>query len=222
MMTLILAESSLELVPPQIRSHISVTAHAKRLGRDPGKILLDTSWHYAAMRGIKDAERRGRPDIAHVCLQNACSTPLYLKGHLRICIHTATGKTIMVGRGVRLPKAYHRFEGLMSKLLLEGSIEYEGSTLLSLRDLDFAGLIAEIRPSVVVGLSTLGEKISLSHLASKLDRDSCVVVGGFQRGHFAAHIRSDMNAIYCIDEMPLEAQIVVGRLLYEYEKTVFM
>lgn len=221
MLSLILAESALELVPRAMQSHRSVTAHAGRLRRRPGGILLDVSWHYPAMRAAAGAERRGRPDIVHACLLSACGTPLYLGGGLRIYVHTASGKTISVGGGIRLPKSYHRFEGLMSRLLLDGSVRC-GDAEMRVRDLDFAGILDEIRPDVTLGLSTLGERIRLPDLASRLGGDSCVVVGGFQRGHFSPGVGGAVDGLYRIDETPLEAHVVTSRLLYEYEKTVFM
>ena len=54
MISLIIAESSLELVPKELKSHASVISHAQKLGKKPSEILLDNSWHFAAMKGIKD------------------------------------------------------------------------------------------------------------------------------------------------------------------------
>ena len=49
--TLVLAEASVELVPRQLRGHSSVIVNAKRQGRDPARVLLDSSFHHRAMRG---------------------------------------------------------------------------------------------------------------------------------------------------------------------------
>ena len=222
MLSLIFAESSLELVPRELQAHRSVVSHARRLGKRPGEILLDVSWHYAAMRGIKDEMKRGRPDLIHMCLQNACSTPLYLRGGLAIYIHTISGRVITIGSGIRLPKSYHRFAGLMERLFLDGSVEHEGRRMLDLDTMGLAEVIEEIRPGAILGLSTLGDRIQLPRLASELAGGSCVVIGGFQRGHFAPHVSSVMDATYRIGDDPLEAHVVTSRVLYEYEKTVFM
>ena len=50
MISLILAESSLELVPEELTSHPSIISHAQRLGKESFEILLDNSWHFAAMK----------------------------------------------------------------------------------------------------------------------------------------------------------------------------
>ena len=86
MLSLILAESSLELVPKELQNHPSVISHSKKLGKNPSEILLDNSWHYAAMKGIKDEIKRGRPDLVHISLLEACSIPLYFKEKISVYI----------------------------------------------------------------------------------------------------------------------------------------
>ena len=76
-LSLILAESSLELIPKEIQTHISVLSHCKKLSKSASRILLDNSWHYAAMKGIENEMKRGRPDLVHCSILEACSIPLY-------------------------------------------------------------------------------------------------------------------------------------------------
>ena len=77
--------------------------------------MLDNSWHFAAMKGIDNEHKRGRPDLVHLCLLEACTIPLYLENKIMIYLHTIDDKVIFVGKGVRIPKSYHRFEGLIEK-----------------------------------------------------------------------------------------------------------
>jgi len=79
MISLILAESSLELVPSELQHHPSVIAHARKLGKHPSEILLDNSWHFAAMKGIENEMKRGRPDLVHFSILEATTIPLYLQ-----------------------------------------------------------------------------------------------------------------------------------------------
>ncbi len=65
MISLIISESALELVPYELEDHPSVISHARKLGKHSSEILLDNSWHFAAMKGIKNEIKRGRPDIVH-------------------------------------------------------------------------------------------------------------------------------------------------------------
>jgi len=162
MIFLILAESGLELVPDNLRKHVSVVSHAQKLRKDPSEILLDNSWHFAAMKGIKDEIKRGRPDLVHFCILEATTIPLYKKNKIKIYIHTIDDKVIYFGDNVNIPKSYHRFEGLMEKLFLEKTIEANGKVLLEIKEKSFSDLIDEIKPSKVVGFSTKGGLL-LSH-----------------------------------------------------------
>ena len=84
MLSLILAESSLELIPKELQNHNSVTSHSKKLGKKPSEILLDNSWHFGAMKGIHNEIKRGRPDLVHFSLLEATTIPLYYEKKISI------------------------------------------------------------------------------------------------------------------------------------------
>lgn len=222
MFTLIIAESSLELVPSRIAGHPSVTMHARRLGKRSTEILLDNSWHFAAMKGIDNEIKRGRPDIVHLCLLEAVSIPLYQNDMLQVFIHTIDDKVIKIGKNVSIPKSYHRFEGLIEKLYHDKIIAHKDDILLEIKKMTFSELISEIDPLEVIGLSTNGKSKSYSEIATEFDDDTCLVVGGFQKGHFSDEILSKIDHLYSINQTFLEAHVVISRMLYEYEKTIFM
>jgi len=222
MLSLILAESSLELIPKKIQLHSSVTSHADKLGKNPSEILLDNSWHFAAMKGIENEIKRGRPDIAHLCLMESCCIPLYYEKKIRIYVHTIDDKVIFIGENVRLPKSYHRFSGLLEKLYQEKIVQSENQTLLELKDMSFSDLIKKINPKQVIGLSTEGTSSSCQDVASIITDDSCIVIGGFQKGHFSENVKNSFDKLFSIDKTSLDAHIVMSRILYEYEKTIFM
>lgn len=215
-----LAESALELVPKELQKHNSVLAYSKRIGKKPSDVLLDISWHFAAMKGIKDEIKRGRPDLVHFCLLECCAIPLYFENKIRVYIHTVNDKVIFVGENVRLPKSYHRFIGLIEKLYLEGKIEEGDKKLLELKDMKFGDLIDKIRPKEIVGLSTKGETSSYEKFSHELDKDACIVIGGFSKGHFSNAVLERINRLVSVDKNPLEAHVVISRVLYEYEKRI--
>jgi rRNA small subunit pseudouridine methyltransferase Nep1 len=220
-LSLILAESSLEMIPKEIQNHPSVVSHSKKLGKTPSNILLDNSWHYAAMKGIQNENKRGRPDIVHFSLLEACSIPLYFEKKLSIYIHTLNNKVIKVGNDIHLPKSFHRFAGLIEKLFNEKLIESNGKKLLEMNDMNFSELIEKINPKNVVGLSCTGKPSSFYNVAKSLTNDSCLVIGGFQKSHFSDSTVSKINHLVSIDSNSLESHIVTARILYEYEKTIF-
>ena len=222
MISLILAESGLELVPSNLQNHSSVISHAEKLRKDPSEILLDNSWHFAAMKGIKDEIKRGRPDLVHFCILEATTIPLYKKNKIKIYLHTIDDKVIYFGENVNIPKSYHRFEGLIEKLFLEKTIESNGNVLLEIKEKSFSDLIDEIKPSKVVGFSTKGKKNSFENIVLEMPEDCCLVIGGYQKGHFSDMVQRRINQLISVGDSSMEAHIVVARMLYEYEKTIFM
>jgi len=209
-------------MPPKLFKHVSVIASARRFNKKPSEILLDISWHFAAMKGIEDEIKRGRPDLIHFCLLEACSIPLYFENKIRIYVHTIDDKVIFLGKGVRLPKSYHRFVGLIEKLYLTGKIEENNERLLEIKDMDFENLIKAINPKKTIGLSRKGVMSSYQKAAQEIENDTCIVVGGFSKGHFSEKIKKHFDRTVSVDKNPLEAHIIISRLLYEYEKRIIM
>ncbi len=222
MISLVLAESALELVPLKLQDHPSVLSHAQKLGKNPSEILLDNSWHFAAMKGINNEIKRGRPDLVHFSILEATTIPLYLQNKIKIYIHTIDDKVIYIGENVHIPKSYHRFEGLIEKLFLEKTIRSDTSILLEIKEKSFSELINEIKPSKIIGFSTKGELGSFEKISSKISDNTCIVIGGFQKGHFSESTKSKINHLFSVDNLSYEAHVVIARILYEYEKTVFM
>ena len=222
MISLIISESALELVPYDLEDHTSVISHAKKLGKHPSEILLDNSWHFAAMKGLKNEIKRGRPDLVHFSILEATTIPLYLQNKLNLFVHTIDDKVIRFGKNVHLPKSYHRFQGVIEKLYQEKKIMTKNELLLDIKEQTFSELIDEINPSKIIGFSTEGELTSFEKIASKITDDSCIVIGGFQKGHFSDTIQNKITDQYSVGNESLEGHVVVSRILYEYEKTIFM
>ncbi len=222
MISLILAESSLELVPSELKHHPSVISHARKLGKNPSEILLDNSWHFAAMKGIENEMKRGRPDLVHFSILEATTIPLYLKNKMKLYVHTIDDKVIFFGENVHIPKSYHRFEGVIEKLYQEKTITTNNDVLLEIKERTFHELLDEINPSKVLGFSTKGNKSTYEKIAKEIPDNTCVVIGGFQKGHFSDSIESNITDLYSVGDESFEGHVVVARMLYEYEKTIFM
>ncbi len=222
MISLILSESALELVPSELKHHPSVVSHARKLGKYSSEILLDNSWHFAAMKGIKNEMKRGRPDLVHFSILEATTIPLYLTNKMKLHVHTIDDKVISFGQNVHIPKSYHRFEGVIEKLYQEKKIISNDDILLEIKDQTFSELIDEINPSKVIGFSTSGKPSSYEKIAGELIDNSCIVLGGFQKGHFSDLTQNKINYLYSVGDESFEGHVVVSRILYEYEKTIFM
>src|SRR5210317_2230035 len=168
MISLILAESSLELIPSELKHHPSVVSHAQKLGKRPSEILLDNSWHFAAMKGIENELKRGRPDLVHFSILEATTIPLYLQNKMKFFIHTLDDKVISFSQNVHIPKSYHRFEGVMEKLYQEKKIiTKDNDILLEIEEKTFSELLDEINPSKVIGFSTKGTKNNYEKIAKE-------------------------------------------------------
>jgi len=222
MISIILSESALELIPYELEDHPSVLSHAKKLGKHPSEILLDNSWHFAAMKGIENELKRGRPDLVHFSILEATTIPLYFQNKIKLYVHTIDDKVISFGQNVHVPKSYHRFEGVIEKLYQEKKIKTNDELLLEIQDKTFSELLDEINPSKVIGFSTKGTLSSYEKIAEKISDNTCIVLGGFQKGHFSDSIQNKITDLYSVGNESFEGHVVVARILYEYEKTIFM
>ena len=216
MLNLVLAESALELVPKEIRRHPSVVNDSKRRGREASEIVLDRSFHHAAMARLKDSEKRGRPDLVHVALLSATGTPLYQDGSARVFVHTFDDLVLEIAPKTRIPKNYLRFRGLMEEAL----VERPGSGLVQVRHMDVRELARRLGSGPVVGLSVQGKETEIGELARSVAaaKEPVMLVGGFPRGHFSPETLGALDQLVRIHPKPLEAHVVVSRVLYEVEK----
>ncbi|GBC69896.1 hypothetical protein HRbin01_01601 [archaeon HR01] len=213
---LVLAEVALELVPEEIRAHPSVRKYAARLGKKPSRMLLDRSYHHWAMRYLPDSMKRGRPDIVHFTLLEALGAPLNHSGKLRVWVSTYDGYIIEVDSRTRLPRTYERFKGLVEKLYATGGSE----GLLRMRKASLQALLAEIKPDTVYLLSEEGEKIDWDSLGMMMARNEkpTVLVGAFPYSSFRPETTRLAERIFSIYDRPLEAWVVVSRLLCTLER----
>ena len=174
------------------------------------------------MKGIKNEIKRGRPDLVHFSILEATTIPLYLQNKLNLFVHTIDDKVIHFGKNIHLPKSYHRFEGVIEKLYQEKKIMAKNELLLEIKEQTFSELIDEINPSKIIGFSTEGELSSYEKIASQILDNSCIVIGGFQKGHFSGSIQNKITDLYSIGNESFESHVIASRILYEYEKTIFM
>lgn len=218
MLSFVLAESALELVPREIRRHPAVAADARRRERDPEGMLLDRSFHHAAMDRLKSSEKRGRPDLVHAALLSVTGTPLYLDGGVRLFVHTCAGRVVEIAEKTRIPKNYIRFRGLMEEALSGRS---KGG-LVKAREAGMRELVGGLGRDGVFGLSILGSQSDPADLAVRVvgRREPAVVVGGFAHGHFSKETTAVLDELVRVHSRPLEAHVVAARVLYEVERTL--
>lgn len=228
MLTLILAESSIERMPKQLVGHPSVIADARRRRKAPGSLILDRSHHHSAMRTLErqeftqDMAKRGRPDIAFHVLLQALGSPLNREGLLRIYVHTVGDDVIDVDPSLRLPRNYDRFIGILEQLYETGSVPPGEPPLLRIRKSTLPSLVKELAASMVVAFSTAGKPLTVESACSMLAETSkpVILIGGFARSHFQQSTTQVTDHIFSIDRESLDAWIVTGRVIYEYERAI--
>ena len=222
MITIILVESSLELIPKELYKHSSVTSYSKKFKKIPSQTLLDNSWHFGAMKGLDNEIKRGRPDIVHLTLLSLCTTPAFYENKIKVFIHTINDEIISINNKTKLPKSYHRFQGLMEKLFFTKKIQAEDEILMELKQSSLSELLSKIQPNHIIGLTTKGQKNTIEKIVKQIPENSCILIGGFQKGHFSNETQRIIEKSFSINDLSLEAHIVASRLVYEYEKTIFI
>ena len=216
MLNFMLVESALELVPKEIRNRPAIQSDSKRRGKEASEILLDRSFHHSAMGKLKDAEKRGRPDLVHVALLSVTGTPMYAEGRVKAFVHTHDGLVLEIAEKTRIPKNYLRFRGLMEEALLERPRQ----GLIRVHSMGVKELVGMVSSDEVYGLSVQGKMMSPEELAKMItaSRNPSVIVGGFPHGHFSTETMSVLDQLVRINAKPLEAHVVASRVIYELEK----
>lgn len=202
MLTLVIAESALELVPQSIVDHPVIVKSAQKRGKLPEKILLDSNFHHAAMRNLRSAHKRGRPDIVHVALLCALESVVNKQGLLNVYVHTWNDDIISVNPETRIPRSYNRFCGLIEDLFEKGSVK----DLLRVEKKLLNPFLERLPGKKVV----MHEKGDFLHL----ERDLVCVVGGFPHGDFETELPYPRSRI---SSENLTAWTVVSELTVRYE-----
>ena len=212
---LVVVEAAIEPVPKSIRDHPAVRAYAARRGKKPEEVLLDRSYHHAAMRKLKEAEQRGRPDITHFILLEALGSPLNKRGLLEVYVQTRSGHVIWINPETRLPRVYERFKGLIEKLYKEPVVEADGKMLLKLEEKSLTELIKEVDPDIRILLSEKGKLTNWSRFGEFLvsKRKPLVMVGGFPRGNFHEETLQNADEVISIWPEALEAWVIASRVI---------
>ena len=223
MLSLILAESSIELVPNEIAGHPAIIKWAKRKKKDPRQLVLDQNYHHSAILRLgKSGVGRGRPDIVHFSLLVALGSPLNADNQLNCYVHTRDGHVIEIDPRTRLPRNTDRFTSLIEQLYQDSVVPSSGPALLKLKKESMKSLLGTILPDRVVALTTLGSPSPMEAIAEGLRQSErpVLLVGGFPTGHFSDGTMTLASEKIRIDRRSLEAWTIVGRAVYDYEKAI--
>ena len=211
MLSLIIADSEIELIPEKISRHPLVVRRAMAKRREPGQILLDSNYDHRAMRTLEDSDRRGRPDIAHICLLVALDSIPNRQGELRVHVHTRNDSVLTFDRSTRIPRSQARFYGILEGILSRG----EGTKFIEYRRMGLADLVRGIKPDLALCLSPAGETVELSREMAR--RESIVaIVGGFPRGGFTSPVEGIADRMVSLHPESLDAWTAVAETISAY------
>lgn len=220
--TLLLAESGLELMPPELARHPKVVARAKQRKRAPEQLVLDQAHDHDAMRALPDAGRRGRPDIVHFFLLLAQDSLLNQRGRLRVLVHTRDDGLVRVRPDTRIMRNQAKFVQLAEDLLRQGQVPLEDPLLTLERGRSLASVLDECpRPWVLLDeAGALARSSRFEALARRHD-DLTVVLGGFARGDFAQVDRTRFDHVVRVADEALSAWTALVPVLAGLEDALF-
>lgn len=219
-LTIILLESSLELVPDQIKGHEQVKRTAERFGISVDEVILDKTYHYHAMSALPQKWKRGRPDILHVTLLVLTDTPLIEMGLLDVYFQSYDGRVFRLKPGVRVPKHYDRFKGLMAQLLRFNKVPPEaGDEALIYKAYDSLSEFVSEKGKLIL-LWEKGVEARISYIVARaLVTGKPIGIGAFPRGDFKRSTLRKASEKYSImGGRPLKTWSVASRIVHEAER----
>lgn len=221
MLTLILAEAELELVPEKIVMHPQVQTAARARNRRPSRTLLDSSLHHEALRQVPEGERRGRPDLVHFGMLLALDSALNQADQLRVVVHTRNDERLAVHPDTRLMRNYPRFVGLMEKLFQEGASPRENPLLVLEPGWPLARILQHHKSGPIVTFHEHGAPVEPgAFLAAKRQQseDLTVVLGAFPHGDFHQDPRTWSDEVVGLGGAPLSVWTVEMEVLVHWER----
>ncbi|HUS99387.1 MAG TPA: 16S rRNA methyltransferase [Candidatus Thermoplasmatota archaeon] len=221
MLTLVLAEAEVEMMPAELYHHPAVIAHARQRKKQPSQILLDSNYDHAAMGHLPEGRRRGRPDITHLFLLTALESVVNKHGQLSLVIHTRNDLVINVDPKTRIMRNYERFLGLIEQLFQNHLVPESTQPLLSLQEnLSLSQVIKQQQADQVIALSNDGTSVILPEYLKELKRQEkthlLCIIGGFPSGPFHTDIKTLTTETISLYPEMLPAWTVASEILVNY------
>jgi rRNA small subunit pseudouridine methyltransferase Nep1 len=221
MLTMMLAEAEVELMPTELTHHPAVIAYARQRRKQPTQVLLDSNYHHSAMTNLSEGRRRGRPDITHLFLLTVLESIINKKGQINIIVHTRNDMVITVNPETRIMRNYERFLGLMETLLEKHVVPDEKQPLLSLRqNIPLKQAIEQVQADTVITFSKDGSSVILPDYFKELKKQKknhlLCIIGGFPSGTFHTDLKTIASNNFSLYPEMLPAWTVASEILVNY------
>lgn len=219
MILIILADSSLELVPPSIISNRIIQSYSKKRKKSPEQIILDANYHWKPIQKLKNHEKRGRPDIVYRALLSIFDSPLYKCNMVNVIVHTIQNQVLYFKENIRLPRHYDRFIGLMEQVLYRGKAPLNGAPLIWSNSLSLSNLVKmkinelSAIPFIMTSKGKLCTPSQFHNLIS-LQKNLIFIIGGFPHGSFKLNLPNIKLQKISVFKEPLSTQAVCNYVLY--------
>jgi rRNA small subunit pseudouridine methyltransferase Nep1 len=182
---IIFLETSLELIPNELKKDKLIENLSKKLKAKPDFMLLDISLHYKAMLKLKNFNKRGRPDIIHLSLLNILEKPY--SSNIDVYMQVHDGRVFKFRNDIRLPKNYERFKGLMAQLLYFNKVPLNSEKPLIWKISD--SLKEFLNGRKLILLSEDGEDSNIEEIIeSSKTLNFPIGIGAFAHGNFSKNI----------------------------------
>jgi rRNA small subunit pseudouridine methyltransferase Nep1 len=218
MLHILLADTALELIPPNLKTKPSVINNMKKF-RNAGK-LLDTTLHHTDMGSMKNSKKRGRPDILHHFLLDSLSSPANRTENLKIYFSINTN-VYEVSKDMRCPRDYIRFKSLMAQLLEIHQIPPKPPHLISKLETSLQEWTNQNFTGENIFKFSKGGTLKTYHsVMSKIgssNENSLIIIGGFQKGRFSNIIKDLPGELIAVGSEGFDSWVVVNRVLALYE-----
>jgi len=216
-LSIIIADASLELVPEEIASLPAIRAMARMRNKKPTEMVFDIS-PMLPLRGklLPDQEKRGRPDVVHRILLTILDSPLKSYLPMKIYLHTYKGRIFEINPMTRLPRNYLRFLGLMEQLLIEGRVGPKDRSLIREISSDLTSLSKTFSPKLKIALSEKGKLEDPIDVAKRILRqDTLILVGGFPHGDYSKEVKELIDEEISLCEEVITASAAIC-MLFSY------
>ena len=213
-----LVECGLEIIPKTLRTHPAVKNNIKE--QNYSSQLLDNALHHSAMTKLSNFRKRGRPDILHACLLNILGSPANKAHSIKLYVHTVHDRIFEFNPEIKITRNFNRFKGLMAKVLIDGDVRANNTSLITELDHDLIELILSFQNTNIILCTSRGKILSdYSELfKSKLNLENyLVIIGGFQKGYFSNDYTEINAEQISISKYSLDAWIVVSKVISLYE-----
>jgi rRNA small subunit pseudouridine methyltransferase Nep1 len=217
-LTILLAEASIELFPEDLLTDIKARQYLSKLKKSANEVLLDMSYHSHLVENLPEAEKRGRPDILHFALLSCFGSILSRDHRLNVIIHTYNDEVIHLHPDIRLPKNIERFNGLLIQLLNEKQVPPDSQEpLMTLTNSSLNDLVNELRNKhdAIIEFSVKGEQMSSSEYSDLIYNatNPLLIFGAYPQGKLKGLDESLVDKTIAIYEEGLDLFAVISQIL---------